>query len=261
MSIAADDLFTSLSPDNRIWLFLDYDGTLAEFAPTPDHIEPQADVIDLVKKVAEHPRIRLAVISGRRLQHVQSLLPISGILLAGTYGVEMSDWNGDLIHRVSYEALRPTLDQLKDSWCRILGDRNGFYLEDKGWSLAIHARYAEEGEAADVLESARGQAEELTDVHQFRVLGGHRFLEVGPRSANKGRSVDYILHHFPWEGAVPIYIGDDDKDEEAFEEILARGGIAIVVSLIPRESYADYRLRSPRDVQDWLRKLLNWLEK
>ena len=74
----------------RIRLFLDYDGTLAEFAPTPDIIEPDPELADLVTRVAAHPRILASVVSGRRLEHVEELLPVPGILKAGTYGVEMT---------------------------------------------------------------------------------------------------------------------------------------------------------------------------
>jgi len=53
-------------------------------------------------------------------------------------------------------------------------------------------------------------------------LGGHKFLEIGPTLAHKGRTVDYLLDRYPWPGALPIYLGDDDKDEKAFG-VIARG--------------------------------------
>jgi trehalose-6-phosphatase len=49
-----------------------------------------------------------------------------------------------------------------------------------------------------------------------------------------------------------IYLGDDDKDEEAFEIIHEMGGLAILVSPEPRRSRADFRLDSPADVRLWL---------
>jgi trehalose 6-phosphate phosphatase len=78
-----------LARASKLWLFLDYDGTLAEFAPTPEHVDPDPDLIELLNRLAGQARLRIAVISGRRLSHVQSLVPVPGVLLAGTYGVEL----------------------------------------------------------------------------------------------------------------------------------------------------------------------------
>jgi trehalose-6-phosphatase len=50
-------------------------------------------------------------------------------------------------------------------------------------------------------------------------------------------------------------VGDDDKDEEAFEVIRACGGIAILVSSEPRDTKADCRLESPQGVRRWLAAL------
>jgi hypothetical protein len=36
---------------------------------------------------------------------------------------------------------------VKPRWERLIADRDGFFLEDKGWALAIHARFAADGEA------------------------------------------------------------------------------------------------------------------
>ena len=82
----------------RLWLFLDYDGTLADFAPTPDHIQPDAALIDLITQLVQHPDLRVSIISGRRLSHIQQLLPIDDLMIAGTYGVELSTWRGEAIH-------------------------------------------------------------------------------------------------------------------------------------------------------------------
>ncbi len=253
MSIFTPDrVIGELLRAQRLWLFLDYDGTLEDFAPTPAHILPNPAVIDLVTRLARQPRIRVAVISGRRLSQVQALLPLPGILLAGTYGIELQTPDGEHTNRVALDVVRPVLDLLKPRWESLIAGRSGFFLEDKAWSLALHARFAEEDEAQEVLETAGQMASRTAASGFFRVLGGHRFLEIAPAVAHKGQTVNDILDRYPWPGALPVYIGDDDKDEAAFEAIKARGGFAILVTPEPCATQADCRLESPRHVRQWL---------
>ena len=256
---APDSVRTRIREAERLRLFLDYDGTLADFAPTPEHVDPKPEVISLLSKLAQHPRIRPMVISGRRLAHVRKLLPVREVLLAGTYGVELLLPTGERVDRIAYEDVRPVLDTIKPRWERLLADGEGFFLEDKGWALAIHGRYVGEAEAEEVLEEARAEAEAvLADAPSglFRLLGGHKFLEVGPTLAHKGKTVDYLLERYPWPGALPLYVGDDDKDEEAFSLIHAYGGLAIRVCEGSRNTAADGRLASPSDTRRWLRRLV-----
>jgi trehalose 6-phosphate phosphatase len=248
-----------LAQAERVWLFLDYDGTLADFAPTPEHVLPDPALIDLLNRLVRQPWLRIAVVSGRRLGHVQKLVPVPGILLAGTYGIELQTPQGERFDRLEYDTIRPTLDALKPQWAALLAGRDGFFLEDKGWALALHARFAEETEAEEVLATARRLVTGFTQgapPDLFRLLGGHKFLEIGPRLAHKGRTVAYLLAQYPWPGALPLYLGDDDKDEEAFGVIQEQGGIAIVVSASPRKTQADGRLESPQTARAWLRNEL-----
>jgi trehalose-phosphatase len=184
---------------------------------------------------------------------------VPGVLLAGTYGVELQTAEGARIDRLHYDNVRPTLDALKPRWADLIAGRQGFFLEDKGWALALHARYAAEDETGRVLTSARRLADmavDRADPESFRLLGGHKFLEIGPRLAHKGSTVAYLLDTRPWPGALPIYLGDDDKDEEAFGVVKARGGIAVVVAADPRETGAHLRLQSPQAARRWLEMLL-----
>jgi trehalose 6-phosphate phosphatase len=244
----------------RLWLFLDYDGTLADFAPTPEHVNPDPELVDLLTRLAEDPRIRVAVLSGRRLKHVQQLVPVPGILLAGTYGVELQLPGGERVDRPEYDVIRPTLDSLKAQWSNLIAGRKGFFLEDKGWALALHARFAAEDETDRVLVRAHRSATEAMGSASpgiFRLLGGHKFLEIAPRLAHKGQTIDDLLDRFPWPGALPLYLGDDDKDEKAFCAIKAHGGIAFLVAAEPRDTEADWRLDSPQAARQWLESLLN----
>ena len=256
MSCNSELIWRRLAQAERLWLFLDYDGTLADFAPTPEHVEHDPEIIVLLGRLVKHPRISVAVVSGRRLDHVAMLVPVPGILLAGTYGVELQTFEGQRVERVPHHAIRPTLDALKPRWERLIADCQGFFLEDKGWALALHARFAEDDQAHKVLEDARHAAVGLLSEGELRLLGGHKFLEVGPQAANKGHTVAYLLERYPWPGALPLFLGDDDKDEEAFAVIKTRAGLAIVVAREPRDTHADCRLESPQAARDWLRTLL-----
>jgi trehalose 6-phosphate phosphatase len=262
MSQGPIDVAGRLGQAKRIRLFLDYDGTLADFAPTPEHVHPDPDLVALLTRLAQHPRLRVAVVSGRRLSHVERLVPVPGILLAGTYGIELLTPEGERIDRLEYGAVRPTLETLKPQWANLIAGREGFFLEDKGWALALHARFADGHESDRILAEARRMAIEAigeTGSGLFRLLGGHKFLEIGPRLAHKGRTVEYLLSRYPWPGSLPVYLGDDDKDEEAFVVIKAQGGVAIVVTPEPRETKADWRLPSTQAARRWLSTLLQML--
>lgn len=244
----------------RLWLFLDYDGTLADFAPTPDVVVADPAIADLLSRLAEQPRLRVSVISGRRLEHIEQLVPVPGILLMGTYGIERRTPEGQRVYSVDYEEIRPTLEAIKPRWAELIAGHEGFFLEDKGWALALHARFADAQAAGAILPRARRIVLDTVSSDHFRVLGGHRFLEIGPRMAHKGRTVEELLEGESSGGMLPVYIGDDDKDEEAFDVVKAHGGLVLVVAEEERETLADCRLRSPRAVRAWLERLLTRLK-
>ena len=52
----------------------------------------------------------------------------------------------------------------------------------------------------------------------------------------------------------PIFLGDDLTDEDAFRAVKGRGigGIGILVAEEPRETAAEYSLRDPEEVREFL---------
>jgi len=245
----------------RLWLFLDYDGTLVEFTRTPDVITPDSHLIELIKRLAAKSRLRLAIVSGRRLRDIQALLPVVGIYSAGNYGIELQTPDNERIQREDYAVIRPYLESLKPHWEEIIAGRKGFFLEDKGWSLALHMRFARDKEATQVISSIQQTLDQELITGQFRLIKHRKFLEVGSSLAHKGKTVSFLLNSFPLPGARLVYIGDDDNDAEAFETIHSFGGIAIAVAQYfgyVRSTGGDYVFKSPKAVRRWLENLMRW---
>ena len=252
----SDKAAQQLREASRIWLFLDYDGTLSEFAATPDTINPDQELVELIRTLVADQNFQLAIVSGRRLAHIRTLLPVQGLWLAGTYGVELQNPVGHLIDRQSYDAVRGKIEEFKPEWESLLSARSDIYLEDKGWALAIHAKDAADQQANEILATARNLALGFVDTNfSFSVLGGHKFLEICPTDANKGQTIKYLLDLDPFDRSLPVYIGDDDKDEDAFSVINAAGGVSIVVAQDSRQTNALCRLKNPGEVRAWLKQL------
>lgn len=245
----------------KLWMFLDYDGTLADFADNPGKVEQNPRVVEVLGRLLQKDegRFRLAILSGRTLADLRRLLPLSGLVLGGVYGLEFLTSAGEVVQRIEAPALRRILQQIKILWEEAVAGRNGFYLEDKGLAVALHSRWAEAAHAEEVMQRARRLIPAGAASAGLRILGGHRFLEVAPALADKGKAVSYLLKEFPLPNARPLYVGDDDKDEEAFPVIHANGGVAAKVfqpSQASRSTIADYLLASPNDVLEWLESLV-----
>jgi len=187
---------------------------------------------------------------------LQSMLPVPGLILAGTYGVEIQMSDRAVTMHAELESIRPTIEKVRSAWAELVAGRSGSFLEDKGLAVALHARFADPAEADFVLSRARAKAEQIISLDRFRLLGGDRFLEVAPITARKARTVEWLLDHEILSDALPVYFGDDDQDEEAFAVIRQRGGIAIVVGERLLSSQATVRLPSPSAVREWLQSLV-----
>jgi trehalose-phosphatase len=159
---------------------------------------------------------------------------------------------------VEYKDIRPALETIKPQWQALIVGRDGFFLEDKGWTLALHARFADDQEAEQVLTQARQLTNQMTPVSRFRILGGHKFLEIAPRRASKRDTVAYLLSRYPLPEARLLYIGDDDKDEDAFPLIHAHQGLAVKVlqpSQAANTTTADFCFGSTSETVRWLKSL------
>jgi trehalose 6-phosphate phosphatase len=75
--------------------------------------------------------------------------------------------------------------------------------------------------------------------------------ELLPKGFNKGAAVHSLMAAKPFEGSLPIFIGDDVTDEDGFAAAADLGGFGILVGPA-RETAAGYRLEGVQEVYAWL---------
>lgn len=245
-----------LEAGGRAWRFLDYDGTLVPIAPAPDEARPDAALLALLSGLGADPRLRVAVLSGRSLASLQAMLAVPGLVLAGTYGLEVQIAGIREEAQAGTAALRPVIVRVIQAWAGLVGERAGFLVEDKGLAVALHARWAAPADAGWVLPRARALLETVAAAAPVRILGGERFLELAPAMAHKGQAVEWLARRLPWPRAEMAYFGDDDKDEEAYAVVRRLGGVPIAVGPRQHRVGALGWLPSPDAVRRWLASLL-----
>jgi trehalose-phosphatase len=93
--------------------------------------------------------------------------------------------------------------------------------------------------------------QEIKDSKLPLYLGyGKMVFEIRPESnVNKGTAVLELLNQVDRDGVLPLYIGDDQTDEDAFKVL--RKTITIFVGL-PTHSLAQYYVNDPVEVHTFL---------
>jgi trehalose 6-phosphate phosphatase len=76
--------------------------------------------------------------------------------------------------------------------------------------------------------------------------------ELRTAGADKGLAVQAFLAEWPFQGARPIFVGDDLTDEDGFMAADAAGGYGVLVGPSNRQTLARHRLPDVPAVLDWL---------
>jgi trehalose 6-phosphate phosphatase len=230
--------------------FFDYDGTLTPIVSQPPQAVLSNSMRQAVRTLAAH--VPVAILSGRDLDDIRRRVGIDGIIYAGSHGFDIAGPRG-LRKQVAPEFL-PILDSAEEELGGKLADISGAALERKRFSIAAHYREADESGVAKI---ERVVNETAARHRELRIIAGKKVYELQPDiNWDKGKAVVWLLKKLGLEKpeVLPLYIGDDLTDEDAFRALVQRG-VGIVVSEQPRPTAASYALKSPAEVERLLREL------
>ncbi|MBZ0170102.1 putative glycosyl hydrolase/MT2062 [Candidatus Methylomirabilis lanthanidiphila] len=231
-------------------LLLDYDGTLTEIAPTPDQATLPASTRSVLRELSHHPRITVAVISGRPLDELRRLIRVRDLIYIGNHGLEMEQDGrqaGVIVPRSSQEAVARIRSQLAS----LVAEIPGVLVEDKGLSVSLHYRLVPHRLESHLMGVFARKIFPLARSSGLTVLHGKKVIELRPRlNWTKGHAALWVIKQIRRRSVLPIYIGDDVTDEDAFRTLAE--GITIRVGA-HGESKAHYYVRGVKEVAAFLR--------
>ena len=226
-------------------LLLDFDGTLVRLRRHPDDVRFSTRGRKILQRLAGHANLTIAVVSGRELEKIQSLVGVEGLRYVGLHGAERA---GETT--VPSIAARQMVEAaLKTAQTGLAGLR-GIEIEDKRLSFAVHYR----GARPPAIETASRVVADIAAASndKLRILCGKKVWELLPREfPGKGFAVLELFARLP-EKKIAIYFGDDETDEEAFSVL--PGQITVNVGGAGN-THASFYVRSPSDVLNFLSRL------
>jgi trehalose-phosphatase len=232
-------------------LLLDYDGTLTPIAERPELALLPPDVARTLRTLSR--RLKVVIMSGRSLRDLRKLVGEKGVYYGGNHGMEI-EGPGISFALPKATRFRPLLRRVSRELRERMRGVKGALVEDKGLSLSLHYRLVDpkrEGEVREILEEVTGPHRD-----RLRITEGKKVLEVRPNLPwDKGRASLLLLRLLDRGRKLPVYLGDDRTDEDAFRALNRRGGVTVLVSEKPVDSSARFFLRNPKEVALFLQKL------
>lgn len=243
------DPFAATPPDAlpRLAVFTDFDGTLVEIAETPDSVEVPMALADDLAEAAREFDDAFAVITGRPIADIDRYLAPLVLPVAGEHGSQRRRADGGL-EGVDGE-IAEAAEEMAEAVMPLLATHPGLLLERKHAAVALHFRQAPELERACLI----AMQEAVMADPRFELVAGKMVFEARPRGLSKGTALEAFMREPPFMGRTPIFIGDDQTDEDAFAAAQALGGVGI--KLGPGATVARMRIADIASVRALIRGL------
>ena len=230
-------------------IFLDYDGTLTPIVERPEQAILSPSMHDCLNSLSQE--YLTVIISGRELNDLKGHIKISTLFYSGNHGLEFI---GPQSYYQMGAEFKEEIGELYDCLSQKLKQISGCLIENKTFSLSVHYRLVD-NENVKLIEKQIDAA--LANYPRLKKHYGKKVYEIRPNILwNKGIASNAILEKFKLNNPhlIPIYIGDDVSDEDAFE-VFQTKGITIKVEQNPSDTKANYFLNSPLEVQRFLTQL------
>ncbi len=237
------------SAKNRL-IFLDYDGTLADFHNDPQKASPDEELYDILDHLHNQKNTTLFLISGRDKQTFSKWFLHKKYNMIVEHGVWISR-NGkefSLLEKVKSDwmaKIMPVLESFVDR-------TPGSFVEEKNYSLAWHYRNTDPDFGEKRATELNTVLTSLTSNDSLSVLNGNKVMEVKSSNVNKGRAAVRVLGESDFDFVFAM--GDDWTDEYMFEE-LPKSTISVKVGR--QKTQAKYFIENTKNVRELLKKFID----
>ncbi|KAL5064349.1 hypothetical protein RYX36_026086 [Vicia faba] len=276
-ALEAFEKIVDFGKDKKIAMFLDYDGTLSPIVEDPDCAFMSEPMRKTVRSLAKY--FPTAIISGRSRDKVFDLVKLTELYYAGSHGMDIIGPVSDTVsinhpncvkstdhegkETILFQPAReflPMIDEVFKTLVEITKDIEGAKVENHKFCASVHYRNVEENNWTMIGQRVHDM---LKNYPRLRSTHGRKVLEIRPViDWNKGKAVEFLLESLGLtdrNDVLPIYIGDDKTDEDAFKVLRESNlGYGILVSSVGKESNAFYSLRDTNEVMKFLQLLVNW---
>lgn len=268
IQLQPSQIATYLPSNQNYCLFLDIDGTLAEFTLEPKQSFIPKATLTLLQKIQQQG-VMIAAVTGRSLIEAKKMLSSLQLPIAATHGLEIAIDNSGNSNLISIDIAE--LTAIKNSISQCCLPYRELRIENKPFSVALHFR-----EHPILADTAFGIMENLVkDYPNWELKSGKYVWELVPKGVNKGAAILALLNTLPdCDNICPIFIGDDVTDEVGFlavqgEELTENGiikkrpdainGLGIKVGDDP--TFARYHLRDIAEVTSFLESFLSFCQR
>ncbi|EXC06717.1 Trehalose-phosphate phosphatase [Morus notabilis] len=239
---------TNASKGKQIVMFLDYDGTLSPIVEDPDRAYMSNEMRKAVRAVARY--FPTAIVSGRCRDKVYSFVRLAELYYAGSHGMDIKgpskcskykNGNESVLCQPATEFL-PMVDEVYKILLEKTKSIPGSRVEHNKFCISSWAALAEQVRLV------------INEYPKLRLTQGRKVLEIRPTIKwDKGKALEFLLESLGYANSnevLPVYIGDDRTDEDAFKVLRERGqGFGILVSKVPKETSASYSLQEPSEAR------------
>jgi len=244
---------------DHILLLSDCDGTLIPIVDRPELAILTPEAKRLLQILARDRHYTVGIVSGRALIDLKEIIGIDGIIYAGNHGLEIEGFGTNFLEPIA-EEVRPFFQILSQVLTTTLRGIRGVLVEDKGLSLSVHYRSVDETEEDRVRDAFNKVTNPLHMTGRIRITRGKKVYEIRPPVEwDKGKAVSWLVAKCKEVKAkssiLPVYMGDDLTDEDAFKVIEVCDGMSIFVGPKESKSAAQYYLNSPQEVIEFLSML------
>ena len=255
------DLLERVLEQRPLGLFTDVDGTLSEIVPAYDEASVSPGIVGRLERLCGLLPAVVAV-SGRPALQARDMVGVEGMIYYGAHGLERWEKGQTCTLLEQPGEVRRLMTEVIQGLSGELGGLSGVGLEDKGYTLTVHFRQAENPEEAG--ERILAAAQRWSGPRGLAVRRGRMVVEVRPPGVTKGSAVREVVERFGLQAGIAV--GDDDTDADAFDimHTLEKRGEFTGLSVLVVSPETPRRILEAADATvngvGEVRQLLEWLE-
>ena len=224
----ADNLRDRVGEADSLFAFFSFDTALSQRA-SHGHLRTNPACRAALIRLCAAPNTRGAVLSARRVETLQRRLRLHRLSYVGVHGADVQSHGLRMVTEPDLEFAEKAIQKLRRACSRIEPlQQPGIVVEDRTWSLVLQLRNAEA--AAQV--AAAEVFGKLVAGEGLQLRRGVDCLEAMPEGAAQWKAVLGLLAGM--RGALPVYVGAGEADEEAFAILNRRSSITVHVGPPPR---------------------------